>query len=303
MITTAVRENHLPAGVTLIDGTVWAGVVVIDADAARDLLDRHDTAVAAGLIRRNRRLKRQNVSELASAMKNGTYVLTGEPLILDRDGIPMDGIHTLTACAETGVPIETLLVAGIDRAARDFVDAGVPRRAADVNYEHGSNDANTVTSVITFVLTYHKFKTLERQSKDRRPTRAEIIAAYDEFGQDIDAISNELSSPLLRRSLVAAIRYLAAENGLGTEAYEFFHAVKYGEGLYEGNPALALRRRIESDRMSKHQQKAHPDVVSAWYVKAFRAWARGEEMHTIRWRRIAPAREAFPQIPTLDEVS
>lgn len=277
---------------------------VITPERAAYWLADHDEAVERGAIRRNRKIRPQKVAEYAADMAAGLWVLNGEAIMFDTDDLLMGGEHRLRACLEAGVPFESRVLRGLDRALRDTLDAGVPRSAKDVIYEMGCSDPNTVQSVISYVIAYDRAGVLHPGllPVHQRATRREIIEAYDQIGAEIEGLVGYHRAPHIRRSLAAAIRFIASQQGLGEEADEFFRLVATGDGIGQGHPAFALRKRLVEFKMSK-RAKPTPALVSALYVKAFNAYVRGERMEMLRFRIGGPGAEAFPTIAAAEEVS
>ena len=65
----------------------------------------------------NRVINRQAVKTYIAQMKTGRWVLNGETICFDSNGVLRDGHHRLLATIESGVTIEVLVVRGVDPAA------------------------------------------------------------------------------------------------------------------------------------------------------------------------------------------
>lgn len=65
----------------------------------------------------SRVINRQAVKTYIAQMKTGRWVLNGETICFDSNGVLRDGHHRLLAIIESGVTIEVLVVRGVDPAA------------------------------------------------------------------------------------------------------------------------------------------------------------------------------------------
>jgi hypothetical protein len=54
------------------------------------------------------------VDRYAEEMRLGVWALNGKSLIFDSNGRLLNGQHRLTACAQSGVPLVTLVVRGVN---------------------------------------------------------------------------------------------------------------------------------------------------------------------------------------------
>lgn len=80
----------------------------------------------------NRKIAPGTVSAYARDMKAKRWALTTEPICFDKKGALLNGHHRLKACIEADTPFQTLVSYGLEPSARDFMDQGRPRKAADV---------------------------------------------------------------------------------------------------------------------------------------------------------------------------
>lgn len=76
---------------------------------------------------KQRRLRPKTVDCYVEAMKNGRWELNGETIKFDKEGRLMDGYHRVKAVIKAGVPIEFLVVEGIDNDAMSTIDIGLKR--------------------------------------------------------------------------------------------------------------------------------------------------------------------------------
>ena len=73
-----------------------------------------------------------HVRRLAEDMKSGKWEQNGETIKFDTEGNLLDGQHRLLACIEAGVSFTSIVVTGIQNAARMTIDVGTQRTPKDV---------------------------------------------------------------------------------------------------------------------------------------------------------------------------
>lgn len=76
---------------------------------------------------KQRRVRQNTVDMYAQAMTEGRWKDNGETIKFDAEGRLMDGGHRVRAVIQSGVPIEFLVVRGIDNDVMDTIDIGLKR--------------------------------------------------------------------------------------------------------------------------------------------------------------------------------
>src|SRR4030042_1787327 len=80
----------------------------------------------------NRSLSMPHVAELVGKQKRGEWVTNGDALRFDTKGQLRDGQHRLKMVEHTGIPIEVVVVRGIESGAFSTMDVGKKRSFSDV---------------------------------------------------------------------------------------------------------------------------------------------------------------------------
>jgi hypothetical protein len=83
----------------------------------------------------NRRLRGWYVNLLSSAMKRGEWRVTSQGIGFDYRGCLRDAHHRLTACVQSGVSFESVVVLGMQTDAYEVTDTGIMRTYADRLHE------------------------------------------------------------------------------------------------------------------------------------------------------------------------
>ena len=100
-----------------------AAFVQLQPDVAKAVLENHNEG--------NRPLSISALRHLKVSILRGEWMLTGQPIIFDINGLLLDGQHRLTSCVANDFPLSTLAVVGIDREAFRVLDSGKKRGLSD----------------------------------------------------------------------------------------------------------------------------------------------------------------------------
>ena len=126
-------------------------VVTIYPNDALALLESTDESI-------QRKIKRPQVRFLKKQLEDGKWVVDGNTIKIDKHGNVIDGRHRLTACVESGIPLKTYIVRGLDTDVIKVLDRGIATRTlADVlaiDYGITHKYTNAVVSVANFCYSF-----------------------------------------------------------------------------------------------------------------------------------------------------
>lgn len=120
----------------------YEGPVLITPQGAKVILESANT--------HNRKMKDSNKT-IATEINAGQWVVNGETIKFDWNGVLVDGQHRLSACILANKPIVTGIVHGLDPAAFTTVDTGVGRSLADILHTEGFTNVNILGGVIRII--------------------------------------------------------------------------------------------------------------------------------------------------------
>lgn len=100
------------------------------------------------------------------------WPLTHEGMAFDYNGQMIDGQHRAEMVVQSGKPLRTIVVLGLDPGARMVVNIGIPRRPHDVLRLIGFEDASPWSTAIVRQMI---------NSINRRATLPEIVEAYKKY--------------------------------------------------------------------------------------------------------------------------
>jgi len=134
-------------------------VVTITPEVAAEWLERWNIL--------NRPVSRSNVDDLARAIRERRWLLTGEPITFSERRL-IQGQHRLLAIVAAGIPVQSLVIWGVVDDAFDILDQGKRRSAADVLASHGHENANTIAAMMPYIWAYERERgsfTVQRYEK------------------------------------------------------------------------------------------------------------------------------------------
>ena len=259
-------SNLINAGAPKTKGSaVTTRLVRIDGEMATELLQRNT---------RNRPVSDPVVSRYTKAMKDGDWHLNGEPIIIDENGTLVDGQHRLWAVIYSGVPMEAVIVEGVDPDAFMTIDIGKARTGGDAiaAYDDGLKKNRTVlaAAIQTILCFNERGEWYEKHTKVPHEKIIEFIKDNPRIAQSVE-FAGKLSGArnLVSYSCLAALHYVLPSVEKES-AEEFLVDLSTGEGLGGGDVVLMLRNRLifmgHPGRRARTSD-VMPYIVKAWEIR------------------------------------
>jgi hypothetical protein len=283
---TTTLPKHLGSNGT--PATRAGEVVMVTPEIAAEWLT-HNT--------HNRRIRRSAVDGYAMDMENGDWRWTGEPVRFAKDGRLLDGQHRLLAIVEADVTLPLLVISGLEPEAQEDIDAGVPRKFADVLELRGELNASSLAALVRKV---HAWKRGRRQidtGRSRAVTPAALsrtLEAHPELREIVTLAHTAQARIDLPPSLVGLAWWLF--DGIDSDdAAFFFSRLADGQNLMAGNPIYELRKVIAANRSNTRGMRNDQRYLLALTIKAWNAYRNGDDVGVLRWRSGGAKPEAFPE--------
>jgi hypothetical protein len=240
----------------------------------------------------NRTMRLRHLERVKTALTLGLFRgLNGQTIVFSEDGDLLDGQHRLTGVVDTGIPITTLVVYGVQEQTRATIDTGAGRQLGDYLAMRGHANASNLAAALGF------YKAWELGQAHNPHRVGSLFATYDEGieylllhpGIEASVARSKRLPALLRPSHAAALDYAFGRlaPALGICWYETMRT-----GRFHGSDVfLTLRERLIRDRTSnipRHVLEHFVYSIKAWNaardgttLKVFR-WGEGEEIPPIR---------------------
>lgn len=285
-------NNAYPLNFKLMSNQLISRVETITPVLAEEYL-RHN--------KKNRQLRKNLVSYYAKQMKDGQWMLNGEGIIFNEEGILVDGQHRLAAVAESGVNVEMLVVRNADKDSFATIDSGLSRKTSDIFFVKGIPNATTISSIISryFKLTINW--TLSTRVTCRKCSntcsRQDLLNEYskdEDFWQEIMRFAKSCYKSLRIMGTCdvgAYTAYLIKVKGHDRDkVYNFFDEVLKKD--IPINPMLAAyRRRLMNDRLATtHMSGMYRQQL---LIKVWNYYVEGKTTTLMRWNEAQEGKKTF----------
>jgi hypothetical protein len=199
-----------------------------------------------------RSVNKNAVEMYARDMAAGNWQLTHQGIALDENGILIDGQHRMQAIRRANVTVRMYVTKGAPRETFGVIDIGRGRSMADRFHIDGRKHATQLAAVTRKATMWNAGMPWQRKIV---PTRDEIAKTFDEH-PDLDEAAQFAHAWPARRTLAPAMAgfswWLFSRIDRDDATY-FMEALRTGSNLERGDPILALRDRLTSDRHSHNR--------------------------------------------------
>jgi len=227
-----------------------------------------------GAAAHNRSLSRRTVEAYALDMRNGKWSLTHQGVGFDEGGQLIDGQHRLHAVIESGCTVAMMVARGIDARSADAIDGGRPRTVADRLRLHEIDNGQQIAARCTII----QWLDDGRPRTTVRGTLAQTLATRVRYS---DALAWSF-----RALPQKGVGMSSPTTGVLTWCYDrrpeeidvFARQVRTGEGLFRGDPALALRRFCSQHSSSGNGGRI---AMSEATLRCAAAAVDGEKLHYV----------------------
>lgn len=257
-------------------------------------------SIAEGILSRNTRNRKISATKLnivKRSLERGEWVVNGEAIKIASDGTLLDGQHRLTACVETGITFQTLVISGLPAETQTTMDTGKSRTLANVleidGYQNSSALASTVAAIIRSERWGNKaalrlggsaYPVTNGEAMQRLKDEPPLVELQDQV-RGITAIGLPNKAATLLYYQLSAIDQEDAD-------YFFEHLIT-GSNLEKGNPILTLRELLLKNK-SERNRINDQSYLGALVIKAWNKYRDGEPAKVLRFTPGGANPESFP---------
>lgn len=249
----------------------------------------------------NRNISDMQVLKYQTDMENGRWHFDAAPIRFFSDGRLLDGQHRLTALANTvpAMEIPFLVVDGLDSESQLVMDQNQVRTVGQNLSLKGVKNASVVAASTKLYLDWTNgrlFKSAQRGATTKSEAQAWALEHPHLFGQVFCTDVMSVDCP----ASVAAAFALHTMQFAPARTTRFINQLASGAGLAEGDPILALDRRLRNIR--RHGQKVSQREYLAYFIKAWNAWVSGSSLQRMQLGGNLTA-ESFPVVMRVRDIS
>lgn len=244
----------------------------------------------------NRKVSARNMAKVKEALVSGEWKLNGEAVKIAKDGRVLDGQHRLSACVETGIPFESIIVHGLADDTQETMDSGKSRTPADALSLRGYKNSTILAAIAGAVIKSEKHSTRAAftNSTSYAVTTPQIVGRVEAepWLEELALESQRYRVVGLAGRTAGALLYLLTTIDADDADY-FFDRLHSGTGLSQGGPILTLRNSLigmKQDRGSKSQTH-----IAAIAIKAWNKYRNGDSCSMLRFTPGGANPEKFPE--------
>lgn len=248
----------------------------------------------------NRRTSDSQVLKFQADMESGRWHFEGAPIKLSKTGKLLDGKHRLTALANT-VPemeISFVVINGLPDASQLYMDIGQIRTVGQQLGLRGIGNGVLYGAVARLYLEWTRgrlFRASNRGSTSKPEQTEWVIAHREALGRLAETGFQQVDAP---PSVVGAFT-LAALKINPDRAAKFISRLVSGASLAEGDPILALDRRLRNIR--RNGTKVTQREYLAYFIKAWNAWVMGDRLQKLQLSSLNE--DNFPELLAITDAS
>jgi len=263
--------------------------LIKDKSDPRDGVYEIQPLEAAGLFdnrAKNRPFRELHAQTMSVEMKQGTWVLNGESIILSaRTGKTLDGQHRERACVLANVPLTTYVTYVNEKdGVFETMDSGKSRTTADVialnKQPHYKEQAAIAAMVLKFEVGVSRGPGDFNRGASARATRRDIIhrAKSDPGIEEAADFASKFyqKTKLFAKSHSGFVFYHATKKNK-TKAAEFFRELAEQDGP-RGGPTHILNKRMAA---SAHTLRDGERL--AYLIKTWNAYVTGRPLTVLRF--------------------
>lgn len=269
-MTSTINYNGVFAPSELL-GVTHEIVFLSSEDAARWLVQYEGP---------NRRTSDTQVIRFQSDMESGRWHFEGAPLKLSATNRLQDGKHRLTALANCVPPrsLPFLVVRGLPDDAQLYMDQGQTRTVGQQLSLKGVANAGRASSVAKLYLDWSRGRLFKStRAATSKPETTEWVLNHPEL---LAKLSDTSYAQVDAAPSVVGAFALAVLQTAPVRAFNFFQKLTSGVGLVEGDPILALDRRLRNIR--RLGQAVTQREVLALFIKTWNSHVLGDRVVKIQ---------------------
>lgn len=246
----------------------------------------------------NRNISTPVVTSYATSMKAGKWLLNGESITFDTNGVLLNGHHRLHAVIKAGVPIRSFVTRGVEHECFTTFDCGRHRTVGQLIGMQGIKHYNIISSSINLAIRLVNGQRIQenRSVKHMGRTNTDMIDFFNqdrEFFIEIGFFCQSLASRarILDCSIVGGTLYFLVRVGCYDLDYvkDFFSQL-CSLDTCDNEIIDAFRKRLIKNAASNTKLKRQ--VLFALLIKTWNSYVTGRKTVILKYDS---ERETYPK--------
>lgn len=277
-------------------------IITLSPAYAQQLLNTQKSATLTQ-IADNRAQVERYVNQLTEMIVENKWVLNGETIKVDKDGVLRDGQHRCRAVIRAKKGIETYIVYGLTTTIFQTIDTGLPRRLGQMIDMYGVKYPNVWAACINLLLRWYDGSLRKPGTRSKKVCMSDALTSFEGYRKKRLAESINITYRmgwLFPRGPAACLHYLFAQKSKN-DADVFFEKVESGENLSRASKETSgifwLRRQLV-ERAAKPKVAAKSEEYFPLFIRAWSAYRRNTVLTSLHynWNKSKKDQEAFPEI-------
>jgi hypothetical protein len=260
-------------------------ITILTPEKAAELLE---------LNKHNRPLSDGHVKRIADQIKEGKWKFNGDTIKIAADDSVLDGQHRCWAVVESQIPIETIIVYGVERDAFATIDTlRKSRSIGDTMSINGlTRYRNVAGAALQWLIRYQRGVLTEYKRPEHRIENSDVEEAYAHHPQIGQAVEVACSLRGLANPSVMGFFYYILTNQNSELAETMIKILSDPGNTKVNDPFFRLRAYFVAD----HHKRKDPVVTIALCIKAANASYRNETIERLNWKSMGQKTEGFPKL-------
>lgn len=247
----------------LDDKDIW------DVKELSRVITPQDAVKLLDLNTNNRALRRGTVDRIKHDIANGRFMLNGDTIVVGANGELLNGQHRLEAIAAGGVPVESIIIKGVDPAAFSTIDNHRPRSLSDYMKINGISDHSRIAVLVPRAERWDaQQRGRDVASGTKRRGESVYIDFYEDNKERIDgAIRSPQKYPYIVSSITGIFRYIIGFER-ADECDKYLREVSSGDSTIESNRKVyAAIVREDNNNDSSKSHRVLGILISGWNAR------------------------------------
>lgn len=230
--------------------------------------------------KKNRKIQDKTVRGYVHDMKNGKWLITGDPLKFDTSDYMIDGQHRLSAVVHSGVTVNFAVIRGLEPEAQDVIDTGRRRTAGNMLELRGITHAAKIAAAARIGVAFDKGLLPTSMSRLPDCTHQEVVEWTEKHHESVLPVL--APSNLIYRAMggsSAGILYAFHRLHLvdATATLQLLTDLNELKTAGKGDPRAALMKRLQVIGKDPRIKSTPSSTMFA----VFRAWNAIQKGHQI----------------------
>lgn len=221
------------------------------------------------------------VKNYAAAMKAGSWVLNGMPIIFGRDGTLLDGVQRLRACVNSGTSFISAVAHNVDEATLHTIDQHRRRSYRGVLEARGERDPGGLMRLMSKLIRYEDGVLGKNNYSISWVRYDRVLEANPSMRQALE-LSNASKATLMHPAARHPLAFMALAAKHQPELQRLLTSLSHPADLTFDEPGKVLAVQLQMD----HEQggKLSPEEVLAMGILALNDIISGERRKAYTWR-------------------